>query len=722
MKLASGGADLKKTASVPTPEVRAKAAELIKNAKTDAEKVQAIYDFVALKFRYVSISFGIGRFQPHAAEDVLKDAYGDCKDKHTLLAALLKAVGIEAESALINSALKLDPEVPSPGQFDHVISLVPLVDGPAWLDTTTEVAPFRYLTYNLRAKQALVVRPGKLAVLMTTPADPPFESSQEVTVDGKLGEDGTLDATLRWVFRDDSGVLLRAAFRNTAQNRWKDIVQSISYASGYGGEVSAVNVSPPDATASPFQYSYRYIRKEFSDWANKRITAPLPPFALPQLSEEPQDTLKSVNLGQPAKSPCHSSVEVPKGYTPQLLPTVDLKRDFAEYHSEYSFKDGALTAERRLLVKMREVPPSERADYKSFWKAITDEYATYTDLRNGSSPAVAMKPPTPKALELFNRAREAYMKRDMNGALDSLEEAVKVDPTFEAGWLMLAGFRLSMNEIRNGMDAVRKALALNPVDTQPYKLLASQLSGQNHEQEAADVWNELLKRHPNDPDVHANLGSLLLKQMKYSEARDQFEAAVKAEPARADVQYQLGRVYLKLNERDKAMTAFNLAAGSSKDPVTLNKMAFELAENNLHLEEAAGWAEQAVQAEEIKSAGISTDNLSRSDLQCMEHLAAFWDTMGWVYFRQGNLEKARRYLESAWALSQDAVAGEHLGKVYEKEGKKVAAAHQLALAKAARGNEGPSPSFSAATVLTQPSGPRSPTPQHSSFPRCAVSS
>ena len=301
MKLASGGADLKKTASVPTPEVRAKAAELIKNAKTDAEKVQAIYDFVALKFRYVSISFGIGRFQPHAAEDVLKDAYGDCKDKHTLLAALLKAVGIEAESALINSALKLDPEVPSPGQFDHVISLVPLVDGPAWLDTTTEVAPFRYLTYNLRAKQALVVRPGKLAVLMTTPADPPFESSQEVTVDGKLGEDGTLDATLRWVFRDDSGVLLRAAFRNTAQNRWKDIVQSISYASGYGGEVSAVNVSPPDATASPFQYSYRYIRKEFSDWANKRITAPLPPFALPQLSEEPQDTLKSVNLGQPAK-------------------------------------------------------------------------------------------------------------------------------------------------------------------------------------------------------------------------------------------------------------------------------------------------------------------------------------------------------------------------------------------------------------------------------------
>ena len=44
-----------------TPELRAKAAGLTKNARTDREKVQALYNYVALNFRYVGISFGIGR-------------------------------------------------------------------------------------------------------------------------------------------------------------------------------------------------------------------------------------------------------------------------------------------------------------------------------------------------------------------------------------------------------------------------------------------------------------------------------------------------------------------------------------------------------------------------------------------------------------------------------------------------------------------------------------
>ena len=270
--------------------------------------------------------------QPHAADDVFQNGYGDCKDKHTLMATLLKAVGIQPESVLINSSLKLDPDVPSPGQFDHVITRVPLADGPIWLDTTTEVAPFGYLTFNLRDKQALVVRPGKQAVLMTTPADPPFEASQQVEVNGKLNEDGTLDAKLQWTFRDDAEILLHMAFRNTPQDKWKDLIQRVSYASGFGGDVSDVSVSPPDETGSAFRYSYHYTRKDFPDWANKRIAAALPPLGLPQLSDKPEDAKKPVKLGQPTEITLRSNVELPKGYKPQLLPPVDVKRGFAEYH------------------------------------------------------------------------------------------------------------------------------------------------------------------------------------------------------------------------------------------------------------------------------------------------------------------------------------------------------------------------------------------------------
>jgi transglutaminase-like putative cysteine protease len=81
-----------------------------------------------LKFHYIGLDFGIGRYQPHAADDVLDNGYGDCKDKHTLLATMLKAVGIDAWPALIHATRKLDPEVPSPAQFNHVITVVPRGD------------------------------------------------------------------------------------------------------------------------------------------------------------------------------------------------------------------------------------------------------------------------------------------------------------------------------------------------------------------------------------------------------------------------------------------------------------------------------------------------------------------------------------------------------------------------------------------------------------------
>ena len=84
--------------------VRKKADELTKGASTPEEKARRLYDYVALDIRYVSISLGVGRFQPHAASEVLESGYGDCKDKHTLLAAMLKVEGIPSYPVLIDSS------------------------------------------------------------------------------------------------------------------------------------------------------------------------------------------------------------------------------------------------------------------------------------------------------------------------------------------------------------------------------------------------------------------------------------------------------------------------------------------------------------------------------------------------------------------------------------------------------------------------------------------
>src|SRR5437762_6254473 len=109
----------------PSVEIQAKAAELTKGLTDENAKIHALYDFVSTKYRYIGIAFGLERYQPHAAAEVLANEYGDCKDKHTLFASLLNASGIKAYPALIGTAHEIGADVPSPGQFDHVITVIP---------------------------------------------------------------------------------------------------------------------------------------------------------------------------------------------------------------------------------------------------------------------------------------------------------------------------------------------------------------------------------------------------------------------------------------------------------------------------------------------------------------------------------------------------------------------------------------------------------------------
>src|SRR6202167_3337351 len=193
-------AGLEKDRRAPSPEVRAKAAELTKGLDSPLDRVQALYDYVAKNFRYVSLSLGVGRYQPHAAGDVLHNQYGDCKDKHTLLASLLEAEGMHASSVLINSSHKLDPDIPSPSQFDHVITMLPMGNQEVWMDTTSEVAPFRLLAYTLRHKQALVIPADGTPHLEEPPADTPMLDTEVSDVDGKINDLGKLEAHVHYTF------------------------------------------------------------------------------------------------------------------------------------------------------------------------------------------------------------------------------------------------------------------------------------------------------------------------------------------------------------------------------------------------------------------------------------------------------------------------------------------------------------------------------------------
>jgi transglutaminase-like putative cysteine protease len=62
---------------------------------------------------------------PNPAKDIIANRYGDCKD-HALLAHLLfRACNIESRLVLVSTDDPVEPDLPSTGQFDHMIVHLP---------------------------------------------------------------------------------------------------------------------------------------------------------------------------------------------------------------------------------------------------------------------------------------------------------------------------------------------------------------------------------------------------------------------------------------------------------------------------------------------------------------------------------------------------------------------------------------------------------------------
>jgi tetratricopeptide (TPR) repeat protein len=680
--------NLQQDRAKPSSEIRAKATELTKSAATEDEKLRAVYTFVSTQFRYIGVSFGIGRYQPHPASDVLSNQYGDCKDKHTLLASLLDAVGIKAFPVFINSARDIDPDVPSPAQFDHVITAVPQGEHLVWLDTTPEVAPFAFLLSPLRDKQALLIRRDN-SLLTTTPDFPSSDVLQTFRMEAKLTDSGTLEGKVdRTVQGDDQEVLLRAAFRTVPMPQWKDLIQRISYSTGFAGDVSDVTAGTPEKIDEAFHFSYTYTRKEYPDWSNHRISSPLPPILLPAAADTDDKPPHPIWLGSPSKIRLESLVTLPKGYAPELPKNVDLHNDFAEYRASYSVKDGVLITERHLILKKPEIPVSQYEAYKKFSKAIADDRDLFIVLSSHKSPVDSYQnaiwnlplSEKPEATRAYEEAQDQFQKRNLQAEISALKRAVEIDPHFTRAWLWLGEIYKFSRQTDEALKAYRTAIDVEPQEPVSYKALGFTLLSLQRFEDAIPVWQQLIKIAPNDGTGPAGLGSALVGLKRYAEGASALEAAVSLNPEAANLNLQLGWAYLRTGNDSKALVSFNKSIELDPRPVIVNNVAYELADANKQLPLALQYAQKAVADEEKASQDIDLGELKTEDLGYTPSLSAYWDTLGWVYFRMGKLPEAEKYLKSAWTLSQGGVEADHLGQVYEREGKRQAAIRMYELA------------------------------------------
>lgn len=155
----------------PDESVRKAAAAATAGQSTDEAKVRALHRFVIEGTRYVGLEFGIHGYKPYKVSQVLARRFGDCKDKASLLIALLREVGVDAELVLLRTRRggRVDPSPASLAVFDHAIVYVPKLK--LYLDGTAEFAGMTELPEQDQGVMVLRVGPGG-STLTDTPVLP----------------------------------------------------------------------------------------------------------------------------------------------------------------------------------------------------------------------------------------------------------------------------------------------------------------------------------------------------------------------------------------------------------------------------------------------------------------------------------------------------------------------------------------------------------------------
>ncbi|MGH9716165.1 MAG: DUF3857 domain-containing protein [Candidatus Acidiferrales bacterium] len=662
----------------PDAAIRAKTAELTQRASTELAKVQALYDYVSKSIRYVSIPFGQDGYQPRSAAEIFSGGYADAKDEQVLLAAMLQAAGMHADAALIPYTRKLELGVPSPSQFQHVLTVVPLGGRTIWMDSTVGLAPFRMLPAPLRGKAALLVPSDGIGRIVETPADPPFRSVQKVDIDGSVSPLGILTARAHYSLLGDTELALRLAFQNTPQSQWNDLGETILAFDGIRGEVTSVKPSDLADFEKPFAFDINFNESNFLDWSAASNSTSMPLLAI-GLPNPPQKHGRPVDIGSPLSVNVRLHLDLPDNFAAQPPVGTAISRDFADFHSIYHYAGHVFSAERSLSFKMHELPAERLSDYLAFTRAVTlDQSQPLTIDYTGSGKPVV--PDSAKPDQLLAAGRASLNGGNPQSAIPLFQRVLQLDPKHEGAWNDLGLAYLQMGKNADAASAFRKQLEVNPANQHAGNYLGVALERQQDFDDAIAAFRKQATDHPLDPVAHAALGELLVSQHEYAAAVPELEKGGVLAPKDPEVQIALGRAYLNLDKMSEAANAFDHAARISPTPPVLNEIAYELAGRKIALDKAQKFAEAAIAGAAENLRGIDLATVNADQITAASRIGAYWDTLGWVYFQQGDVKKSEPYVRAAWLLNFDGEAGDHLAQIYEKLGENDRAIHMCALA------------------------------------------
>lgn len=360
---------LNQNGSVLPATTKAQIQSLIKNAKTDNEKISILYNHLQQNTRYVSVQLGIGGFKPILAEKVAQVNYGDCKALSNYMKAMLNEAGIKSNLIVIGNGMpSMNPYYSSMGQANHMILAVPLNKDTTFLECTNQYSPMGFIGHDNSDRNVLMITEegGKI---IRTPVYRAKDNFQVKKISVVFKDDGNADIAINSSygyaqFEDRMSYLL---IEPTEQrNR---LLQENGIP---GAELISFKFEQPNKSKA-------VMTENLSFKSNQLLTKGADKIFLTLNLQNRQESVPAkidnrqthFAVGFSYEDEDEINYQLPKGYSVEFLPKdISLISEFGTYHAKFTAKDNVIKYTRVKSMNAKTFPPNKYNEFVEFNKKI----------------------------------------------------------------------------------------------------------------------------------------------------------------------------------------------------------------------------------------------------------------------------------------------------------------------------------------------------------------
>jgi hypothetical protein len=355
-------------------ELKPTVSQLTAAKKTDVEKIESIYYWVQDKIRYIAFENGIMGFKPDAAQNVLKNKYGDCKGKANLLKEMLRIAGYDARLTWIGTAdLPYDYSLPSLAVDNHMICTV-ILDGKRYfLDGTEENIAFNDYAFRIQGKQVLIEDGDKYFIdkVPEYPADRnKIETAKKLKLDGE-----SLAGSTTVTYNGEAKIGLVGAYQSLRNDNKQDIFEGFLREGNPNIVISNIKDPNWNDRQRPLQVAYDVK-------ANHQVTRAAGELYIildweKELGSLEFDSTRKTDYELDHKMYITTQIEfaIPEGFKVDYLPDpVSVKKPDYSFEGSYTNKGSVITYSKKVIVNTAVIKKDDFPAWNEFIKSINKFY------------------------------------------------------------------------------------------------------------------------------------------------------------------------------------------------------------------------------------------------------------------------------------------------------------------------------------------------------------